>query len=206
MVKFSTLTPNPPKKQVVEEFVKKYRVKNYIVKNDRVNVFGSINLSKKELTELPFAFGIIVGDFIIENNQLTSFHNFPIKVEGQLNCSNNNISSLKDCPKIIKGDFYCQNNLIEKIKLIDLPLEVEGKMFFSHPEKRAIENLEKYYKKVNNRIIRTNSNGEVLVENIEQYMMVRSLEEVKTIVGIIEQKEHFQSSLAEKPISRKLKI
>ena len=51
---------------------------------------GNLNISGKELTELPDLSKVVV--------------------RGNFSCSNNELTSLKGCPHIVGGDFICSDN------------------------------------------------------------------------------------------------
>ena len=90
--------------KIVEE-VKKVKPEDFGIMNYKfrpdgtLDVFKNVNLEQKNLTELPFKFGKVDGDFW---------------------CQNNNLKSLKGCPKIINGDFYCYHNNLKSLKGLNL--------------------------------------------------------------------------------------
>lgn len=83
-----------------------------------VDIFGSLDLSSKNLTKLPFQFGEIHGSF---------------------SCSDNHLSSLKNAPKIVRGNFICKDN---KLKSLDFsPIEVYGNYVASNSEESLHKEL-----------------------------------------------------------------
>lgn len=88
---------------------RKHGIKKYTYNKDgSIDVhtsvyFDNVGTSKK-LEKLPIKFNIVYGSFSCQNNNLSSFENFPKTINGQLNISNNKFVSLKGCPVII-GNF-----------------------------------------------------------------------------------------------------
>ena len=62
-------------------------------KNPTVSIYGDVNLSKKNLTNIPIEFDLVIGDFNVSNNELVDSFNLPKNVRGTLDCSNNKIDS-----------------------------------------------------------------------------------------------------------------
>ena len=98
-------------------WLENHQVSNYkINENGIVDVAGSVDISRLGLvSNLPFAFGIIDGDFLCNNNKFKSLVNMPKFVGGNFNCSSSLINTLEGCPIHIGGDFDCSYN-----KLTDL--------------------------------------------------------------------------------------
>lgn len=131
------------KKEEISNWLSRMNITNYIIHDDlTVDVDGSVNLIKKNLTEIPIQFGI-VKDFDCSHNQLTSLKGIPKKVDillvennrltsleycpqevDHFDCSHNYLSSLEYGPKIVHGDYYCNNNLLSD--LIHMPKEIQG--------------------------------------------------------------------------------
>ncbi len=97
-------------KEEIAFWLDEVKVKNYHINDDlTVDVDGSVILQKKGLTEIPVQFGIVNGDFLCLNNQLTSCKGFPRIVKETLNCSGNQITSLIGCSESVTK-FYCVEN------------------------------------------------------------------------------------------------
>lgn len=105
----------------IEEWLKTYRIKNYILNDDMtIDVNGYVNLSKLLKENLPdyIQFGNITnGFFSIDECNLTSLRGVPFSINkgntafaGDFSCRNNKLTSLKYAPKNITGKFYCYNN------------------------------------------------------------------------------------------------
>jgi len=94
-------------KNGIENWLKKYEIKNYTINNDlTVDVDGDVYLYYKKLKQIPIKFDIIKGYFNCSNNYLTSLDFCPKEVGGNFNCSWNELISLDGCPKSVGGDFY----------------------------------------------------------------------------------------------------
>jgi len=77
-----------------------------------LDVFQDVRIFKIGLSELPFKFGKIDGNFKCSGNGLESLKGAPEIVNGYFNCRSNYITSLKYAPKIIHGWIsYSYNNL-----------------------------------------------------------------------------------------------
>jgi len=129
---------------ITEELVKSYfKIHGTIkINNDVVDVEGEVS-SIMPMTELPFQFGKVTGEFICPQNNLTSLkgspcsvHNFylsdnklesleggPTEVNGFF-CEDNRLSSLIGSPTKVTSDFNCSNN--ELASLIGAPKTVGG--------------------------------------------------------------------------------
>lgn len=72
---------------------------------------GSVNLSRRGLTELPDLSRVkVTGHFDCSNNSLTSLVGAPHAVGGGFNCSANQLTSLKGAPHEVGGIFVCWGN------------------------------------------------------------------------------------------------
>lgn len=97
--------------------------------NSRLDCFQDVNLSNRNLTELPFDFGTVDGDFYCYYNKLTTLKGSPKEVNGSFHCYNNNLTSLKGCPEIVNGNFWCNHNKLTSLKYITK--KIGGKVIFS---------------------------------------------------------------------------
>jgi hypothetical protein len=108
---------------------KQYRIKNYTVNDDgSIDVNGDVELSFKDLTELPLTFNKVSGSFDCDYNKLTTLKGCPRWVGGSFYCYNNRLSSLEFSPDYVGGNFYCEWN-----KLTDnlCDTEICGKFYTS---------------------------------------------------------------------------
>ena len=84
----------------IESICQKYGIENYTINNDgSIDVDGHVNLSNKDLKNLPLKFNKVIGDF---------------------NCRGNQLASLKGCPKEVGGEFYCFRNKLPKLIIDNL--------------------------------------------------------------------------------------
>jgi hypothetical protein len=107
-------------KEVVELVFPDYRVdfartRIEITEEFKVNINDDVDISAQGIYSLPFKFGVIDGNFICSNNNLTSMNNFPDRVNGRLECSENDIHDTSGCTKHIEGSLYLDRNSIEQL-------------------------------------------------------------------------------------------
>lgn len=88
----------------------------YVINGDVVDVKGDVDLSRKNLTELPFQFGKVEGEFYVFLNQLTSFKNSPREITGNCYYAYNPLKSLQYAPKIMHQDFTFDDFAFENIE------------------------------------------------------------------------------------------
>lgn len=86
-------------KKKIKSWLIKYEITNYTINDDlTVDVHEDVvHLYNKNLTSLPFQFGIIKGNF---------------------NCSFNKLTSLEHCPKEVQGNFTCDASLRKDIRYL----------------------------------------------------------------------------------------
>ena len=90
---------------------KKYKITNYTINPDgSIDVDGNVDLSFKDLTELPLTFNRITGNFSCSCNNLTSLKGSPRWVGCHFTCSNNPLTSLEFSPDYVGGYFNCEYN------------------------------------------------------------------------------------------------
>jgi hypothetical protein len=78
-------------------------IKNYQIHDNLIiDVNESVDISERQLIDIPVQFGTVNGNF---------------------NCFNNELKSLKGVPYHIKGEFYASRNLLNNLEF--LPLSVE---------------------------------------------------------------------------------
>ena len=94
-------------KEEIEEWLNKMQIKKYTINDDlTVDVDGYVNISRKNLTEIPFQFGKVYGYFDCSVNKLTSLKGCPIYVNGQFWCDMNKLKNLDNCPEHVSGHFF----------------------------------------------------------------------------------------------------
>ena len=74
------------------------------------DVNSNIDFADMELTKIPHKFNKVTGDFLCDDNKLTSLEGCPKEVGGNFLCYYNNLTSLEDGPKEVGGDFWCSDN------------------------------------------------------------------------------------------------
>ena len=96
----------------IEEICRKYNIRNYTINEDgSIDVDGNVDLSNRNLTELPLTFGRVTSHFNCSYNKLTTLKGSPKYVGYNFYCDNNELTSLEYSPEEVKGDFY-----VRKIK------------------------------------------------------------------------------------------
>lgn len=101
----------------VREWLDELKIQDYTINDDlSVDVDGHVHIYKAGVKEIPIQFNRVMGDFICDNNGLTTLKGCPIYVQVDFDCSNNELSSLEYAPKIVRGDFSCHNNKLTTLK------------------------------------------------------------------------------------------
>jgi hypothetical protein len=130
----------------IDDICEKYGIRNYTINPGGIDVDGDVDLSYKKLSKLPVKFGKVTGDFMCDNNQLTTLEGCPKIVTGGFHCEYNQLSSLEGCPKFIGGDIYLHDNEIRSLEgLSDVDIKglffhTDGDMYWSGPLYTLIEN------------------------------------------------------------------
>lgn len=82
-----------------------------------LNVEGSVYIGLiRRLTELPFKFGRVRGNFHCNGTHLTSLEGAPRYVGGSFHCNGNKLTSLEGAPRFVEGDFDCSDNLLASLE------------------------------------------------------------------------------------------
>src|SRR5690606_7545334 len=104
--------------QEIKSICDRYNIQNWELNREtgRVDVRGDVDLSGKNLKELPLKFGRVDGYFYCGSNQLTSLEGGPNSVGGHFSCSYNQLTSLEGSPNSVGGGFYCNNNQLTSLK------------------------------------------------------------------------------------------
>ncbi len=88
-----------------------FDIRKYTInENESIDVEGDVDLSDKNLDEIPLNFNMVSGDFNIDGNDLTDLKGSPKSVGGSFGCAENKLESLKYGPISVGGDFYCEHN------------------------------------------------------------------------------------------------
>ena len=109
-------------KHLIEKWIEEMNKKSIDqmgIKNYSIDEYANINV--EDNCSLPdhcgnipeyIKFGIIKGEFIISNCNMTTLRGCPEIVERDFKCNSNSLTSLEYCPKIVKGNFICSGNVI----------------------------------------------------------------------------------------------
>ncbi|MFV8466702.1 hypothetical protein [Flavobacterium sp. LB1P62] len=129
-----------PKKIIntIEQICIQYQIENYSINPDgSIDVDGNVDLSSRNLFILPLKFRRVLGNFNVQNNQLTNLYGSPIAVGGNFNSFNNQLTNFTNGPKWVGGDLYAYNNKLASLE--GSPDEVVGNYYISGNE--YLENL-----------------------------------------------------------------
>ena len=129
-------------KQQIINWLKNYEFKSYTLVPDEkyrfvIDVSGNVNLSDKDLINIPVKFNKINGDFNCSDNQLTSLEFCPETVSGSFWCSNNKLKSLEFCPETVNGSFDCSYNKLTSLEFC--PERVGGGFWCSHNKLTSLD-------------------------------------------------------------------
>ena len=125
-------------RQDIDSICQKYNIKNYIINEDgSIDVDGDVNLSNRELIELPLKFRNVSGYFNCSDNKLTSLEGAPSSVDGHFGCSWNELTSLEGAPSSVDGAFSCRNNQLTSLD--GCPSSVSGAFDCSDNELTSLE-------------------------------------------------------------------
>ena len=129
-------------KQKIINWLDEHEVKNYILVPDEkygfiVNVNGDVDLSFKELINIPIKFSKVNGSFGCHDNKLTSLEFCPKKVGGSFYCDSNKLTSLEFCTQAISGSFGCYKNQLRSLEFS--PQTVGGSFLCSENQLRSLE-------------------------------------------------------------------
>jgi hypothetical protein len=93
-----------------KKWLDKMSIDNYTINHDlTVDVDGIVNISAKNLTNIPVQFGTVKGNFYCSYNKLTTLYGSPKEVKGNLYCYENKLTTLEGSPKEVNGYFYCND-------------------------------------------------------------------------------------------------
>ena len=134
----SILLENQNTNNIDLEILKSCVKGTYTINDDgSIDVEGTVNLSIRKLTKIPFNFGKVSGGFFCYNNQLTSLEGSPNNVGGCFDCHDNKITSLDGAPNTVSGYFDCNDN---KITSLDgAPNTVSGGFYCSSNKLTSLE-------------------------------------------------------------------
>lgn len=121
------------------------RGSKWIVNKDTglVDINGNFDIGQDtRLTDLKgLKFGVVDGDFILDNTSIESLEGSPKRVNGNFDFSISAVRSLKGSPKYIGGDFMGSINSIESFD--GCPEIIKGSLFISRNNLRSLSGLTK---------------------------------------------------------------
>ena len=99
-------------KAEIEAWCEEMGIQNYTINSQgEIDVNGNVDLTERDIKELPYKFGTIKEYFDLGRcKNLISLKNCPNEVCNSFDidgCSQ--LSSLEGCPKEVDGNFYCMN-------------------------------------------------------------------------------------------------
>lgn len=127
----------------INKLCRQYGISDYTINPDgSIDVNENVDLSNKNLYNLPLIFNKVNGDFHCYSNYLTTLHGAPKYVNGSFSCGYNYLTSLEGCPQTINGSFGCSNNQL--ISLIGCPEEIKGDFHCYSNKLKSLEGAPKY--------------------------------------------------------------
>jgi len=133
--------------QLIHEFCKNHNIQNYKITPQGVDVHEDVILARIDLTEFPFQFNVVRGNFNCGENKIESLKNSPRVVQrGYFRCSKNNkLTSLEHAPKVVQYDFYCfDNKIVPWEHRYLLFSEIQGRIYTGNSE------LNEFFRKYQN--------------------------------------------------------
>ena len=120
---------------LIEKWLEEMHIKYYTINDDlTINVFSSLYLADKNLTEIPeyIQFNQVKFHFNCQNNKLTSLRGCPNMVRKNFYCDSNLLTSLEGCPKYVGGFFQCFNNPVRfDRRYINTLCDVKSKKYYT---------------------------------------------------------------------------
>lgn len=116
-------------KKEIELWLNQNLIINAKINDDlTIDVNGNVDLTGRGLTEIPYKFNRVEGDFNLLHNFLTSLKNVPNIVGKDFICSSNHLETLDFSPQTVKGSYYCSDNPLTQLNAIDVHFDE----FFYH--------------------------------------------------------------------------
>jgi hypothetical protein len=142
------------------------------------DVEGDVDLSDRDLTELPIKFNKVSGYFYCYNNKLTSLKGCPKIVGGDFNCYNNQLTSLIGSPEKVGSYFDCHDNKLTSLK--GCPKEVGGKFDCSF---NNLTNFKGFNCKISNKLYCDNNHIKEIYKLCPTKKFINALNEYSVIRG-----------------------
>ena len=101
----------------IHKICQDYGIENYTINTDgAIDVDGDVDLSNKNLKELPVKFRNVSGAFSCSHNNLTTLVGSPQSVSGYFWCSDNKLTTLVGAPRLVSGHFWCRINKLTTLE------------------------------------------------------------------------------------------
>lgn len=114
--KIKTTIGKSVRNKLIEDYMKIFGIVSYRINpGNIVDVNGSVDISGRKLSKIPFKFGKIHGNFDCSGNKLTNLVNAPNEVIGYFDCSSNDLYTLIGGPKNVQGGYYASDNNLEDL-------------------------------------------------------------------------------------------
>lgn len=108
-------------KEDITYWLERHNIKKYKINtNLTVDVYETVDLSQKNLTYLPIQFGEVMGEFMIDKNQLISLKGSPSKVKYSFVAIDNQLTTLEFSPNYVGHSFLVSNNNLTHLDLAPL--------------------------------------------------------------------------------------
>jgi len=134
----SILLENQNTNNIDLKLLKKCIKGTYTINDDgSIDVDGNVDLSRKNLTKIPFNFSKVSGSFYCTNNQLTSLDGAPNTVGGNFSCYFNQLTSLEGAPNNVGGIFSCNNNQLTSLE--GAPNNVGGDFYCTYNQLTTLD-------------------------------------------------------------------
>jgi hypothetical protein len=146
-------SPARPFRKQAEEWLKSKKVENFTFNaDDSVDVDDDVTFAALRYTTLPIKFGKVAGNFSVVGSALTSFKNFPDRVDGSLYVSASPITHLDGCTTSIGEDFTLKDMKELESMASAKPIEVGEDFKLSAPLLSSLPGINKYIKRVGGRV------------------------------------------------------
>lgn len=115
----------------ISQICKKYGITGWSLREDGlVDVDGNVHISNKKLTKIPMRFGVVTGNFLCHDNELSTLSGSPYEVGGNFWCGRNMLKTIYGGPKYVGGHYFCYHNSM--ISLVGAPGEIGGEFFCNY--------------------------------------------------------------------------
>jgi hypothetical protein len=122
----------------IEAILRDLGVENFTINRDEtVDVNGTVDISFRDLKEIPVQFGKVMGDFNCSNNGLSTLLGCPDVVGVSFFCHKNCLTSLEGAPYSVGKAFICSSNMLETLR--GAPPSVNGSFSCSENRLKSLE-------------------------------------------------------------------